>query len=177
MPWGKTRTHPSVQISLQQPTLHCCTQILTLGLNQYPVWAKNQLKEGKVNILATDKHIPHRQYFGDTKHTDAWFHMLETSFGQIPEQSKRTLAHFWHFVLSSWWKQPTVSNISVLVTVSKKTLGVLFTCMHWYRRVRMLLRATSCSMVPPKPSASPLKRSKATIMKSLSGASCWSGWD
>lgn len=49
--------------------------------------------------------------------------MLETSFGQIPEQSKRTLAHFWHFVLSSGRKQPTVSNISLLVTVSEKTLG------------------------------------------------------
>lgn len=57
------------------------------------------------------------------------------------------------------------------------TLWQLFTCMHWYIRVRMLLRATSCSMVPPKPSASPLRRSKATIMKSLSGASYWSGCD
>lgn len=47
--------------------------------------------------------------------------------------------------------------------------------MHWKRRVIMFERATSCSTWPPRPSASPLSRSKATIMKSLSGASYWSG--
>lgn len=49
------------------------------------------------------------------------------------------------------------------------------TCMHWKSSVMMLERATSCSTCPPKPSARPLRRSKATIMKSLSGASYWSG--
>lgn len=48
--------------------------------------------------------------------------------------------------------------------------------MHWYISVRILLRATSCSMLPPSPSAKPLSKSRATIMKSLSGASYWSGW-
>lgn len=48
--------------------------------------------------------------------------------------------------------------------------------MHWYISVRMLLRATSCSMLPPSPSARPLSKSRATIIKSLSGASYWSGW-
>lgn len=54
--------------------------------------------------------------------------------------------------------------------------------MHWKSRVMMLLRATRVSTWPPSPSAKPLKRSRATIMKSLSGASYWSGcwlyiWD
>lgn len=49
------------------------------------------------------------------------------------------------------------------------------TCMHWNSRVIILLRATSCSTWHPRPSAKPLSRSRATIMKSLSGASYWSG--
>lgn len=49
------------------------------------------------------------------------------------------------------------------------------TCMHWKSRVMMLLRVTSCSTWVPSPSARPLSRSRATIMKSLSGASYWSG--
>lgn len=49
------------------------------------------------------------------------------------------------------------------------------TCIHWKRRVIILLRATSCSTWHPRPSAKPLNRSRATIMKSLSGASYWSG--
>ncbi len=47
--------------------------------------------------------------------------------------------------------------------------------MHWKTRVMMLLRVTSCSTLAPSPSARPLSRSRATIMKSLSGASYWSG--
>lgn len=39
----------------------------------------------------------------------------------------------------------------------------------------MLLRVTSCSTFAPSPSAKPLSRSRATIMKSLSGASYCSG--
>lgn len=53
---------------------------------------------------------------------------------------------------------------------------IFLTCMHWYISVNILLRATSCSMLPPSPSAKPLSKSRATIMKSLSGASYWSGW-
>lgn len=34
------------------------------------------------------------------EHTNAWFDVLETSLSQIPQQSKRTLTHFWHFVLN-----------------------------------------------------------------------------
>lgn len=57
----------------------------------------------------------------------------------------------------------------------KSSLCFAFTCMHWKSRVMMLERATSCSTCSPKPSARPLNRSSATIMKSLSGASYWSG--
>lgn len=36
---------------------------------------------------------------GDWVRTDARFDVLETGLSQIPEQGKRTLTHFWHFVL------------------------------------------------------------------------------
>lgn len=55
-----------------------------------------------------------------------------------------------------------------------RTSGMV-SCMHWKSSVMMLLRATSCSTWQPSPSARPLSRSSATIMKSLSGASYWSG--
>lgn len=115
---------------------------------------------------------------GGKVHTNARFDVLETGLGQIPEQRKRTLTHFGHFVLFAVQTDGARSVLlkSNAVPSGGKRNGQR-TCMHWYMRVRMLLQATSCSMVPPKPSARPLRRSKATIMKSLSGASYWSGCD
>ena len=49
------------------------------------------------------------------------------------------------------------------------------TCMHWNSNLRILLCATRRSMWCSRPSASPLSKSSATIMKSLSGASYCSG--
>lgn len=115
---------------------------------------------------------------GDKVPTDARFDVLETGLGQIPEQGERTLTHLWHFVLRSSRGQREVSAADArrrFIRRGGELHGGAPTCMHWYIRVRMLLRATSCSMVPPKPSARPLRRSRATIMKSLSGASYWSG--
>lgn len=50
------------------------------------------------------------------------------------------------------------------------------TCIHWYKSCIMLLDITSDSICPLRPSAKPLSKSNATIMKSLSGASNCSGF-
>lgn len=49
-------------------------------------------------------------------------------------------------------------------------------CIHWYSRCIMLLLETRASIWLSSPSARPDKRSRATIMKSLSGASNCSGF-
>lgn len=150
------------------------------GFKLVPSMGMKSAERGKLNNLATGQRLAARKCFTNeqTERTDAWFDMLEASLGEIPEQSKRTLTHLWHLVLRGLGgKSKTVSHSCQFASFSCDSLLQLFTCMHWYMRVRMLLRATSCSIVPPKPSARPLRRSKATIMKSLSGASYWSGWD
>lgn len=47
-----------------------------------------------------------------TVHTNAGFDVLETRLCQIPQQSKRTLTHFWHFVLNRPREQQKVNNAS-----------------------------------------------------------------
>lgn len=106
---------------------------------------------------------------------DTWMqHALPHPNDRHSEEASKNFMDFFHgpLVIFSGGVQTDLSTVCLCVRESQ-----LFTCMHWYMRVRMLLRATSCSMVPPKPSASPLRRSRATIMKSLSGASYWSGCD
>lgn len=75
----------------------------------------------------------------------------------------------------SWKHKKDQHSEVVFFLIEGLNIAPCHTCMHWKRRVMMFERATSCSTWPPRPSASPLSRSRATIMKSLSGASYWSG--
>lgn len=74
---------------------------------------------------------------------------------------------------STCWKQAFVRspNKAKLLCL---TSGML-SCIHWYNSCITLLFNTRRSMWPSSPSANPLRRSNATIIKSLSGASNCSG--
>ena len=54
--------------------------------------------------------------------------------------------------------------------------GQLLTCIHWKSSFSILLLDTRVSICCSSPSARPLRRSRATIMKSLSGGSYCSGF-
>ena len=74
------------------------------------------------------------------------------------------------------WRIENVLGLQCLNGGEKRNYRL--TCTHWYSRCMMLLPATSLSMWPSRPSASPESRSRATIMKSLSGMSICSGlWE
>lgn len=103
--------------------------------------------------------------------------MIVSDFRSKPKYNQTIMWHLFFLYLLMIYidsRDCLLTKTQLLYSGKIHTSG-MGSCIHWYSNCIRLEFSTRWLMCPSSPSASPLNKSNATIMKSLSGASNCSG--